>query len=76
MPVLVGKEGKAASMRKRCGRTKPEPAETGRPETSREFASRMKGHILLRGPREQTEGKNSKQKAENAEDKRKDRLTI
>ena len=31
MPVLVGKEGKAASMRKRRGRMKPEPAETGRP---------------------------------------------
>ena len=43
---------------------------------SREFASRMKGHVLVRGPREQTEGENSKQKAENVRDKRMYRLTI
>ena len=32
------------------------PAETGRPETSAEFARRVKGQFVLRGPREQTEG--------------------
>ena len=31
-------------------------AETGRPETSREFAQRMKEQFVLRGPREPTEG--------------------
>ena len=31
-------------------------AETGRPETSKEFAQRVKSRFVLRGPREQTEG--------------------
>ena len=32
------------------------PAETGRPETSAEFARRVKSRFVLRGPRERTEG--------------------
>ena len=33
-------------------------AETGCPETSKEFAQRMKGKFVLRGPCERTEGEN------------------
>jgi RNase H-like domain found in reverse transcriptase/Integrase zinc binding domain len=36
-------------------------AETGRPETSREFASRVKDKFVLRGPRERTEGESGSQ---------------
>jgi hypothetical protein len=32
------------------------PAETGRPETSTEFARRVKNQFVLKGPRERTEG--------------------
>jgi hypothetical protein len=32
--------------------TKPVPAETGRPETSKEFAARMKNSFALRGPQQ------------------------
>jgi len=34
-------------------------ADTGRPETAREFASRTKDHFVLRGPRERKEGGNT-----------------
>jgi hypothetical protein len=34
-------------------------AETGRPETAREFASRTKDHFVLKGPRERKEGGNT-----------------
>jgi len=39
MPVLVGKEGEAVSKPKCRGCMKPDPAETGCPETSCEFAA-------------------------------------
>jgi hypothetical protein len=35
----------------------PPGAETGRPETSREFASCMKNRFVLRGPKDRTEGR-------------------
>ena len=67
MPVLVGKEGEAVSLPKRRGRKGAEPAETGRPETSREFAARVKDHFTLKGPIEKgpverLEGVSSKNK--------------
>ena len=46
MPVLVGKEGEAVSLPKCRGRKKAEPAETGRPETSHEFAAWVKDHFF------------------------------
>jgi hypothetical protein len=69
MPVLVGKEGEATLLPKRRGRAKPEPAETGRPETSREFAARMKVYVVLKGPKERTE-------RESTNDKGNTKLTI
>ncbi|KIK01936.1 hypothetical protein K443DRAFT_6475 [Laccaria amethystina LaAM-08-1] len=69
MPVLVGKEGEATLLPKCRGRGKPEPAETGRPETSREFAARMKDHVVLKGPKERTE-------RESTNDKGNTKLTI
>ena len=48
----------------------PFPAETGQPETSKEFAARMKGHFTLRGPWQRKEGKGedeTPQKLENTD---------
>jgi len=54
MPILAGLEAITAVRRKA-----PVPgAETGRPETSKEFAARVQGHFVLRGPRERKEGGN------------------
>jgi len=59
IPILAGLEAKAAVQKTRKPRTKVLGAETGRPETAREFAARMKGHFVLRGPGERKEGGNS-----------------
>lgn len=56
VPVLSGMEAKVAIVRR--SKKKPEPAETGCPEMSQEFAARLKGHFVLKGPRQQTEGEN------------------
>jgi hypothetical protein len=55
MPVFAGME--AATVVPRAP-----GAETGRPETSREFATRMRDHFVLKGPREQMEGGNGSKK--------------
>lgn len=52
IPLLAGAEAVAATPQRK---TVP-PAETGRPETSSEFAKRVKHHFVLRGPRERKEG--------------------
>jgi hypothetical protein len=57
VPILAGIDATLAAQRKpRAARKEPVPAETGRPETSKEFAARMKGHFALRGPRQRKEG--------------------
>jgi len=64
MPILAGIEAKVAVQRKpRTPRKKPEPAETGRPETATEFAARVKSRFVLRGPGERKEGENIPAKA-------------
>lgn len=50
-PVLAGIEAVAAVPPRRSRRVVP-GAETGRPETSKEFAKRVKGHFILKGPAE------------------------
>jgi len=62
IPILAGLEARAAVQKSsRKPRAKPLGAETGRPETGREFAARMRDHFVLRGPRERKEGGNSTQ---------------
>ena len=56
MPLLAGMEAVVASVRRR---REVQPAESGRPETSREFAARMKDRFVLRGPRKGAEGGNA-----------------
>jgi len=57
MPILAGIEAKVAVQRKpHAPRKKPEPAETGRPETAAEFAARIKSRFVLKGPGERKEG--------------------
>ncbi len=66
LPILAGLEARALGQR----RTRVEVlAETGRPETSKEFAARVRDNfvlkgprtrrVVLRGPREQKEGRSS-----------------
>jgi hypothetical protein len=56
MTLLAGMEAIVATQRN-SDKIKDVPgAETGRPETSKEFARRLKGKVVLRGPRERTEG--------------------
>lgn len=50
MPVLAGIEAIVAVQRQ--PRKVVEPAETGQPETSKEFAARMRGNFVLKGPSE------------------------
>ena len=57
MPILAGIEARVAVV-KRPRKVVP-PAETGRAETAKEFAARMKNHFVLRGPVERKEGGNS-----------------
>jgi len=72
VPVLAGLDASVAVQRKpRATRKKPEPAETGRPETSKEFAARMKDRFALRGPRQRKEGEGeeeTRQKPEKLEE--------
>jgi len=57
IPILAGINAQVAVQGKpQAARKKPEPAETGRPETSKEFATIMKDHFALRGPRQRKEG--------------------
>jgi len=76
IPILAGLEAKAAVQKPRKPRTKVLGAETGRPETAREFAARMKDHFVLRGPRERKEGGNSTQTTSTEPTPPKERLTI
>ncbi|KAJ2921647.1 hypothetical protein H1R20_g15445, partial [Candolleomyces eurysporus] len=56
-PVLTGLEALAARVESRGRRRKDiPPAETGRPETGREFAARMAPHFTLKGPQEREGG--------------------
>jgi hypothetical protein len=50
MPVSTGAEAKAITRSLRSRKIIP-GAETGRPETSAEFAARVKDHFVLKGPR-------------------------
>ena len=52
MPVLTGLEAAAVTL----------GAESGRPETSREFAARMRNFFVLKGPRERKEGEDRDKK--------------
>jgi hypothetical protein len=54
LPILAGVEAVVETIRRKKRDTPP--AETGRPETGREFAARMKDHFVLRGPGERKEG--------------------
>ena len=54
MVLLSGIDAVVATHRK--PRKNNVPAETGHPETSREFAQRMKDKFVLRGPKDRTEG--------------------
>ena len=54
MPLLVGMEPVVASQQS-CDWSLP--AETGRPETLKEFTARMKDKFILRGPRACLEGR-------------------
>lgn len=54
MPILAGIEA-AAAVPRRSRRVVPS-ADTGRPETSKEFAARMRDRFVLRGPAERKEG--------------------
>jgi len=57
VPILAGIEAQVAVQRKpRTPWKKPEPAETGQPETSKEFAARMKDRFALQGPRQRKKG--------------------
>ena len=69
MPILVRKEGEAVLLPKCRGCKKAEPAETGCPETSHEFAARVKDNFVLKGPVEHLEGVSSKNRGN-------ERLTI
>lgn len=55
MPVLAGVEAVAVSSRP-CVKKVVPPAESGRPETSKEFAARIKGSFILKGPQSRVEG--------------------
>ena len=48
LPVLAGVEARVAVQRR--PRKSTPGAETGRPETSREFAAQMKDHFVVKGP--------------------------
>lgn len=51
VPVLAGLDASLAVQRKpQAPWKKPEPAETGRPKTSKEFAARMRDCFAFRGP--------------------------
>lgn len=67
MPILAGIEA-AAATRPRRARKIVEPAETGRAETLKEFATRMVGKFVLKGPRERTEGEGLDKKPKSTED--------
>ena len=56
LPVLAGVETRVAIQRR--PRKSTPGVETGRPETSREFAARMKDHFVVKGPRQRKEGRN------------------
>ena len=58
MILLAGMDAVVATHRASRSKNKP-GAETGRPETSKEFAQRMKDKFVLRGPQKQTEGESS-----------------
>jgi hypothetical protein len=55
MTLLAGMEAVVATHRD-SNKRDVLGAETGRPETAQEFASRVKGKFVLRGPRERTKG--------------------
>ena len=57
MVLLAGMEAVVATHRPSF-RSRIPGAETGRPETSKEFAQRVASRFVLRGPRERTEGGN------------------
>ena len=48
LPILAGLEARASDQKRRAPVV--EPAETGRPETSKEFAARLKGFFKVKGP--------------------------
>jgi hypothetical protein len=54
LPILAGLEAVVETTRR--PRKEIPPAETGRAETSKEFASRVKDHFILKGPGERKEG--------------------
>ena len=74
LPILAGLEARAAVQRHPW---KAVPgAETGRPETSREFAARMWDGFILKGPVQRKEGEGTSTKKQIIEPSYKPRLTI
>src|SRR5260221_686747 len=54
LPILAGMEAVVETKRRR--KNVLPPAESGRPESGKEFAARIVNHFVLCGPREQKEG--------------------
>ena len=68
VPVLAGLDASVAVQRKpRATRKMPDPAETGRPKTSKKFAARMKDCFALRGPQQRKEGEGEKETTQTSE---------
>jgi hypothetical protein len=59
MPLLAGMEAVAVTRRPRVKKVIP-PAETGRPETAKEFAARVKNAFTVKGPSQSAEGELTK----------------
>lgn len=56
MPLLAGVEAVAVRRTPKHNQKKEPGAETGWPETKKEWLARIKDHFVLKGPREQKEG--------------------
>jgi hypothetical protein len=65
LPVLAGIEAKIATRRGTRERRLTEKAATARVESSRNFASRVRDHFVLRGPVEQKEGGSTESSGKN-----------
>ena len=61
LPTMTSLESAAVIQRQPRKGKEVEPAETGRPETAKEFAARVKDHFVLKGPGERKEGGNRAQ---------------
>jgi hypothetical protein len=68
VPIFAGLNASVAVQRKSWASwKKPEPAETGRPKMSKEFATKMRDHFTFQGFRQQKEGKEEKKATQTPE---------